>query len=378
MRLNKLFLFAAACAMSLAAMATDNGDGTYTNPVMDRDCPDPTVIRAADGYFYAYATGVSTYRSRDLVTWEYVTYPFNSVPSWNTDAGAGIWAPDINYIGGQYVMYYSLSAWGGEWTCGIGVATADAPDGKFTDHGKLFTSKEIGVQNSIDPCYFEEDGSKYLFWGSFHGIYGVELDKDGLSLEDDLEDVTPTKISDVSMEGTMIYKRGDYYYLLGSTGTCCEGLKSTYQLGVARSKSLFGPYVDKTGSTGHLTVIISKGTGTAGPGHCSEVITDDAGQTWLLYHAYSYYGMSDASAAEAKGRVLHLDQLLWDSDGWPYVEGGVPSHGHAKPVFNTSGINHPVVADGHGSARVYNLQGQRVPDSYKGVVVEDGKKMVKR
>jgi DNA-binding response OmpR family regulator len=72
-----------------------------------------------------------------------------------------IWAPDINMIGDKYVMYYSKSAWGGEWECGIGVATATKPQGPFTDEGKLFISSEIGVQNSIDPFYIEEeDGSK--------------------------------------------------------------------------------------------------------------------------------------------------------------------------------------------------------------------------
>ena len=53
------------------------------------------------------------------------------------------------------------------------------PGRSFTDKGKLFISNEIGVQNSIDPFYIEEDGHKYLFWGSFRGIYGIELSDDG-------------------------------------------------------------------------------------------------------------------------------------------------------------------------------------------------------
>ena len=72
-------------------------------------------------------------------------------------------------------MYYSMSVWGGEWTCGIGVATADKPEGPFTDHGKLFRSNEIGIQNCIDPFYIEDGGKKYLFLGKLHGIYGAEL-----------------------------------------------------------------------------------------------------------------------------------------------------------------------------------------------------------
>ena len=94
----------------------------YSNPVIDSDNPDPTVIKAEDGYFYLYSTGGNTWihKSKDLVHWTYVSgaYEEDKKPSWEPDAG--IWAPDINYIDGKYVMYYSLSKWGGGETCGIG------------------------------------------------------------------------------------------------------------------------------------------------------------------------------------------------------------------------------------------------------------------
>lgn len=109
-------------------------------------------------------------------------YPEGGRP--NFVQGGGLWAPDINYVDGKYILYYSMSVWGGEWDCGIGCATSDSPTGPFTDHGKLFISKEIGVQNSIDPVLFVEDGRKYLAWGSFHGIYITELSEDGLSVAD--------------------------------------------------------------------------------------------------------------------------------------------------------------------------------------------------
>ena len=99
----------------------------YSNPVIDSDNPDPTVIKAEDGYFYLYATGGNTWihKSKDLVHWTYVSgaYEEDKKPSWEPDAG--IWAPDINYIDGKYVMYYSLSKWGGGETCGIGVSVSD-------------------------------------------------------------------------------------------------------------------------------------------------------------------------------------------------------------------------------------------------------------
>src|SRR5919112_401350 len=51
----------------------------YTNPVIRWDFADPHVIKASDGFYYAYSTEHLTYerlayiqvaRSRDLVDWE--------------------------------------------------------------------------------------------------------------------------------------------------------------------------------------------------------------------------------------------------------------------------------------------------------------------
>ena len=52
---------------------------------------------------------------------------------------------------------------------------SDRPDGPFKDNGMMFRSNGIKVQNSIDPFYIEDDGHKYLFWGSFRGVYAIEL-----------------------------------------------------------------------------------------------------------------------------------------------------------------------------------------------------------
>jgi arabinan endo-1,5-alpha-L-arabinosidase len=131
----------------------------YHNPIVSTSLPDPTVTKADDGYFYLYATenirNLPIYRSKDLVNWNYVGTAFTdrSRPQWNPQGG--IWAPDINVVNGRYMLYYSKSEWGGEWTCGIGIASATSPQGPFIDHGALFISQDIGIQNCIDPFYIE-------------------------------------------------------------------------------------------------------------------------------------------------------------------------------------------------------------------------------
>lgn len=345
--MRKLRILAASLLLS-ASVCTFAGD-TYTNPVINTSLPDPTVIRADDGYFYLYATedirNLPIYRSRDLTDWQFVGTAFtdDTRPQWNKKGN--MWAPDINKIGDKYVLYYSKSEWGGEWTCGIGAATADRPEGPFTDHGPLFISSEIGVRNSIDQFYIEDNGHKYLFWGSFHGIYGIELSDDGLSVK---PGAVKKQVSGTFMEGTYIHKRGKYYYLFGSAGTCCEGARSTYRVTYGRSENLFGPYVDKKGQRlldNHYEVMLHGDDTFVGTGHNAEFVTDDLGQDWILYHGYKKAEADD-------GRVVFLSRVDWKG-GWPEVAGSVPEKENVKPSFGQIHLADPTVFCDNGTYYLY-------------------------
>lgn len=291
----------------------------YTNPVVDTSLPDPTVIKV-NGSYYLYATedihNVPILKSRDMIHWAQIGTVFTDKTRPNFVLGGGIWAPDIECIGGKYVLYYAMSVWGGEWSCGIGVATANSPEGPFKDHGKLFTSEEIGVQNSIDPCYIEDNGKKYLIWGSFHGIYAIELSGDGLQIK---EGSKPIQIEGTAYEGSYVFKRGNYYYYFGSNGSCCDGLKSTYRIVYGRSTSLLGPYLNQEGESlvnNKYDILINANSYFVGNGHNSGIIKDDLDQDWIFYHGYV--------RSTGDGRYLMLSQIKWDSDGWPYVSGSSP------------------------------------------------------
>ena len=303
-------------------------ENTYTNPVVDYSLPDPSVIKGDDGYYYLYATedirNLPIHRSKDLVNWELVGTAFTDETRPDFEPKGGLWAPDINKIGDKYVLYYSMSVWGGEWTCGIGCAVADTPAGKFKDCGMMFRSNGINVQNSIDPFYIEDGGKKYLFWGSFHGIYGIGLSDDGLKVK---EGAKPVQVAGDAYEGTYIHKRDGYYYLFASIGRCCEGIKSTYTTVVGRSDKLFGPYFDKQGrsmSDNHHEILIQKNESFVGTGHNSEIVTDKAGDDWMFYHA--------VKVSDPDGRVLMLDKIVWEGD-WPSVKTNSPSLESEKPVL---------------------------------------------
>lgn len=322
--MNKKTIVAALGILAWGNLLAQN---KYTNPVFDQNTPDPSVVQAPDGAFYAYGTGGTCRKSYDLVHWEDMGIALKR-PTWNdsvrTDKEGkvhpmrfSLWALDVSRVGKKYLVHYASAYWGNETRTGLGVAEGTSPT-EFTDCGKMFCSTEIGVQNSIDPCYVKDKGKKYLIWGSFRRLYMGRLTKDGKRIKNPSH---LTQVAGTAFEGAMVYKRKGYYYLFASVGTCCEGAKSTYHTVVGRSKKLAGPYVDRQGGRmldNHYETVIKGNDRWKGPGHNSEIITDKEGDTWLLYHAY------DALDPE-KGRVMLLDKLLWDEEGWPYVEGGTPS-----------------------------------------------------
>ena len=304
----------------------NTGQKKYRNPVIQANVPDPTIIQLEDGGFYVYGTAqnVSIYHSTDLVNWTPKANAFTNETRPSLVPNAGIWAPNINYINGKYVMYYSQSIWGGETTASVGVAIADHPEGPFTDKGLLVNMDNTGVQNCIDPDFIEDNGGKYLFWGSWHGIWGIELTDDGLKLKEGSE---KRQIAGTAYEAASLHKRNNYYYLFASVGSCCNGLESTYTTVVGRSENLWGPYTDKQGRPmmqNNHEAVISKNGHFVGVGHNSGLVQDKAGNDWILYHGFSVVNQS--------GRRLFLDKIVW-VDNWPTVAGGTPSIEADAPVF---------------------------------------------
>ena len=308
----------------------------YTNPLTSTKCADPSVFKGDDGYWYAFGTGARfvRYRSRDLANWEQLDPPFTVAgrPA-HVEGSNSVWAPDLEYINGQYVLYYSqnVTMQGGNPNSTVGVATGPSLDGTFTDRGVLVQAKNFGIPGGcIDQFYFEEDGKKYLGLGSFKGIYLFELTDDGLSIKDNTKPVA--QLAGNAYEGGMLHKHGDYYYLFASIGTCCDGKNSTYQLVVGRSTSLFGPYRNMAGESmldNKHRVLLSSSDRFKGPGHCSEIIEDVDGNMWVFYHAFDMH----ENNGEPNSRLLMLDKITFGSKGWPNINDGYPSEGGMTPVM---------------------------------------------
>jgi len=335
----------------------DYVSSTYSNPVQvisssggnySSEIADPSVVRDPEsGIFYSFSTSRKVLSSEDGCIWTLYAEGYNVInwPSWGKEvqpnASLGMWAPDVVKINNLWYYFYSLSGWGSP--AGIGYGISENIGGPYVDKGKLFSCEEIGINNCIDSATFvDDDGKIYITAGSFQGLYIMELELNDDGTLECLNGVDYQKENKVLIagkegtawdgsqyEGGYIIKKDGYYYYFGSSGTCCENQSSTYQVRVGKSESITGPYVGSDGmpltfsgngkTYGNLVVWAgtSNTKDVAGPGHNS-IFKDDAGDYWIYYHAYS-------SLDTFSTRHLFMDKLLWDENGFPYVEGKKPS-----------------------------------------------------
>lgn len=321
----------ALCALLLAALVScapaphlARSPEVYVNPVLDRDFPDPAVLRGADGWIYAYATrtpegsrmlNLQVARTRDLVRWQHLGDALPEKPSWAS--GRIFWAPHVLYDAQRrkYFMYYSAQPASGRGHC-LAVATAERPQGPFTDAGTPLLCGS-GFEN-IDPMAFDDprSGRPLLYWGSgFQPLRVQELAPDRMGFlpgSAPREVIFPDKAKRYRalVEGAWVVFRDGRYYLFYSGDYCC-GPKARYAIMVARADSPFGPFEDYASGA----PIIEASEAWLAPGHNS-VFRDDAGDDWLLYHAYR--------PGRPEARVMLVDRIVY-RDGWPRVAGDRPS-----------------------------------------------------
>jgi arabinan endo-1,5-alpha-L-arabinosidase len=357
MRRSAVLLAAAlsACAPSANAPAGGTsaaGGATYTNPVLDVDFPDPTVIRAPDGMFYAYATqgerdgapiNIQVARSRDLAAWERIGDALPAKPRWASQT-QDFWAPHVSQHDGMYYLYYSAKpdAALSDTTRGLclAVATANRPEGPFTDRGEPLQCGSGFV--NIDPMAFDDPqtGKRLLYWGSGFGPIKVqELAPDRVSFAPgsrpvDLVHTVPTSDStdyQRLVEGAWVTYRAPWYYLFYSGDNCC-GPRAHYAAMVARSRSATGPYETLAQATGaRNSVILERAGHWNAPGHNS-VITDDTGTDWIVYHAVDTRRPRSKPTDDVNTRrVMLIDRLVY-VDGWPRLDRGPSAEARPGPV----------------------------------------------
>jgi len=308
----------------------------YTNPVIRWDFADPHVIKASDGFYYAYSTEHLTYerlayiqvaRSRDLVDWELLPDAMPEKPEWS-DTTRDFWAPGVIQADGRYYMYLSGIRDGTEGMC-LGVAISESPAGPFDPEDEPLRCGDGFV--NIDPMPFDDPktGKRLLYWGSDSSpILAQELAEDRVSYapgSSPKELIYPSGLQQYEhlIEGAFVVYRAPYYYLFYSGDNCCVA-PVNYAVMVARSRSAMDPFEKKADATGEFggSVILQQNDRWEGTGHNS-VVRDEEGRDWIFYHAIDPDDRYNPGT-EAPKRPMLMDQIVYRS-GWPEIEERSPS-----------------------------------------------------
>lgn len=319
-------------AALLAACAGTTAPPAIPDPAFDRDFPDPAVLRAADGAYYAYATqaavdgrsvNVQVARSHDLANWTHLGDALPVKPRWGATRQK-FWAPHVLRDGATYFLYYSAEPDAGGGMC-LGVATAAAPEGPFADAGEPLVCGP-GILH-IDPMAFDDPrtGRRFLYWGS-GPIFVQELAPDRLrfapgSTPRALLHPDPLRPYRRLIEGAWVDYRDGAYFLYFSGDRCCDR-DPRYAVMVARAKDPLGPFEEREAP------LLEAGGRWLAPGHNS-VVADAAGRDWIVYHAID----ADRHARRREPgveRVLKVERLGYE-DGWPRLARDQPSGQAASP-----------------------------------------------
>lgn len=293
---------------------SDNGDGTYTNPVLYADYSDPDAIRVGDDYYLTASSfncvpGLPILHSKDLVNWELIAYALEKQPPFDVfnkvQHGGGVWAPCIRYHNNEFYIYYP------DPDFGIYMVKASNPKGPWSEPLLVQSGKGL-----IDPSpLWDTDGKAYLVYalaGSRAGVKSVilinRMAPDGTKLIGNSVMLIDGHKNHPTIEGPKIYKRNGWYYVFAPAGGVAPG----WQM-VMRSKNIFGPYEDK--------IIMAQGkTDINGP-HQGAWIDTETGENWFM-------NFQDLGAY---GRVLHLNPMKWVND-WPVIGVDAENDGCGDPV----------------------------------------------
>lgn len=291
---------------------------TYTNPILHADYSDPDAIRVGGDYWmtassFNHVPGLQILHSADLVHWKIVNAALPRMTPEedfaNPSHGNGVWAPSIRHHDGLYWIFW------GDPDRGIYCITAEDPAGQWSTPHLVIEGRGM-----IDPCpLWDEDGRVWLVHGwagsraGFKSVLSIrELAPDcsgpvgeEILIFDGKHNGNPT------VEGPKFYKRDGWYYILAPAG----GVKEGWQL-VLRSRSVTGPYEYRN--------VLAQGTTDIHGPHQGAWVEDTGGGHWFLHFEDRY----------AYGRVVHLQPMTWDDEGWCVMGTDPDSDGTGEPVIS--------------------------------------------
>lgn len=284
----------------------DNRNGTFTNPMMWGDWPDPDVIRVGDDFYFIstsmhYVPGCPIATSKDLVNWKMAGYAverFDESPCYDFQGGdrylRGSWAATIRHRNDKFYVGFCTPSWDGEGPGHFSICIADDVKGPW--------ERTIFPEYLYDPgLFFDDDGKVYVVHGQ-GTLYVTELAADAKSVKGGNVKIWEKRFKNAhelgggyGMEGAHVYKVGGKYYI-----TCPAGGTEGWQI-CLRSDNIYGPYEHK---------LIMNDCSSYPPNglHQGGMVQLENGDWWFVI-------MQDRGPI---GRVPHLVPVEW-TDGWPML-----------------------------------------------------------
>ena len=297
-------LYILAAAIVLMALSAISANAQLKGNIFIHD---PSTIAECDGKYYTFGTGSGGLISEDGYTWT----------GGGVRTGGGV-APDVIKIGDRYLVSYSSGFPGTEGKTRGNIITMwtktldpESPDFGYSDPMLVAWAEADEDCWAIDPAFLMgPDGRLWCSYGTYFGAIRIcELDpKTGDRMPGDVA----TDVA-IDCEATAMMYRNGWYYLLATHGTCCDGVNSTYNIVVGRSRNPRGPYVDNVGRDmmeGGGKMVLSAGNRVTGPGHFGHFIVDE-GVERMSCHYEADMDLSGRS-------VLAINALQWRDD-WPFV-----------------------------------------------------------
>jgi len=299
-----------ALCLSLSLLSLSFGYAQVGQPYIH----DPSTIAECDGKYYTFGTGGGGLISADGWTWQ----------GGAVRPGGGA-APDVMRLGDRYLVIYGATGGGLGGGHNGRILTMwnktldpQSPDFQYTTPVEVAASDGMEDNDAIDPCLFLDPttGRLWVTYGTYFGtIRLVELNPETG------ERLHANEALDVAIdcEATDLIWRDGWYYLLGTHGTCCDGVNSTYNIVVGRSREVTGPYLDNVGrdmKLGGGRMVIAAGDRLVGPGHFGRTVIDEGVEVMSCHY--------EADLDQGGHSVLGLRPLLW-RNGWP--EAGDRFHG---------------------------------------------------
>ncbi|ACE86140.1 family 43 glycosylhydrolase [Cellvibrio japonicus] len=299
----------------------DLGDGTFLNPIVPGDHPDPTILKDGEDYYMTFSSfnsypGIVLWHSTDLVNWA----PVGAALQKNIGT---VWALDLCKHNNRYYIYIPAAAEGKPWS--IYVIWADDIRGPWSD------PIDLHIEGCIDPGHaVGEDGKRYLF---VNGIRKIRLTDDGLATEGELEHAySPWRYPDhwivenFAPEGPKLMRRGEWFYLVTAVGGTA-GPVTGHMVIAARARSIHGPWEHCPHNP--LVRTLSEAEPWWSRGHAT-LVEGPKGDWWMVYHAYE-------NGFRTLGRQTLLEPIEWTDDGWFRARGGDLSLPMAKPGQGKAG-----------------------------------------